>query len=165
MNHEMISYTINTDASFSHKYRRGAGAYWIKGDDYSSRKSFMFPQQLHSSFIAELLTFERAFQEVNKLVPVEYRGATILFVNTDSMFVVHTLEGTVKSKSKKNQMIIKAIQHAIKDYKVIPRHVKAHTDDLSEPRSWVNDWCDRAARSEMGKVLDFSKEGIHVKKN
>lgn len=70
----MLSFTINTDASFSRKFRRGAGAYWIKGDDYSSRKSFMFPQQLHSSFIAELLTFERAFQEGYRQHEIEVTG-------------------------------------------------------------------------------------------
>lgn len=152
----MIAYTINTDASFSHKYRRGAWAYWIRGDDCHIRKSGMFPQKLHSSFIAELLTFEKALQEINNIVPKEYRGATILYVNSDSLFVVHTLQGVVKSKSSKNRMVIRAVQHAVKDYKVIPRHVKAHTEDLSEARSWVNDWCDRAAKSEMGKEIYFN---------
>jgi hypothetical protein len=152
----MISFTINTDASFSRKFRRGAGAYWIKGDnDFSVRGSFMFKQELHSSFIAELLTFERAFQEVNKVVNPDHRGAVVLFVNTDSMFVVNVLKGTANIKSHRNKHAVLAIQHAIKEYKVIPRHVKAHTDDLTEARSWVNDWCDRAAREEMGKELDF----------
>lgn len=152
----MIAYTINTDASYSHRYKRGAWACWIRGDDYHVRKSGMFPQKLHSSFVAELLAFEKALQEINKIVPKEYRGATILYVNTDSQFVVHTLDGTVKSKSSKNRMLIKSIQHATKDYKVIPRHVKAHTEDLSESRSWINDWCDKAAKAEMGKEIYFN---------
>ena len=149
----MIAYTINTDASYSHRYRRGAWACWIRGDNVHIKKSGMFPQKLHSSFIAELLAFEKALQEINKIVPKEYRGATILYVNSDSQFVIHTLDGTVKSKSKKNRMVIKDIQHATKDYKVIARHVKAHTEDLTEARSWVNDWCDRAAKAEMGKEI------------
>lgn len=154
----MISFTINTDASFSRKFRRGAGAYWIKGDnDFSARGSFMFKQELHSSFIAELLTFERAFQEVNKVVHPGHRGATILFVNTDSMFVINVLQGTAKIKSPRNRHVVLAIQHAIKDYKVIPRHVKAHTEDLTEARTWVNDWCDKAAKSEMIKELDLEE--------
>lgn len=152
----MVVYTINSDASYSHKYKRGAWAYWIKNDDMNIKKSGMFEQRLHSSFVAELLAFEKALQEINKIVPKEYRGATILYVNTDSQFVVHTLDGTVKSKSSKNRMLIKSIQHATKDYKVIPRHVKAHTEDLSEARSWINDWCDRAAKGEMGKEIYFN---------
>lgn len=152
----MLVFTINTDASYSHRYRRGAWAYWIRGDNFHVRKSGMFPQELHSSFIAELLAFEKALQEINAIVPKEYRGATRLHVNSDSTFVIHTLEGTVRSKSSKNRMVIKAIQHAVKDYKIVPRHVKAHTEDLSEARKWINDWCDKAAKSEMGKEIYFN---------
>lgn len=150
----MISYTINTDASYSHKHKRGAWAYWIKGNDnFHVKKAGMFPQELHSSFVAELLTFERALQEINAIVPPAHRGAVILYVNSDSTFVLHTVDGTIKSKSRLNQPIIQAIQHIIKDYKIIARHVKAHTGNLEESRSWVNDWCDRAAKAEMGKEL------------
>lgn len=150
----MISFTINTDASYSKRYKRGAWAYWIRGDNnFHVKKAGMFPQKLHSPFIAELLTFEKALREIETVVKPEHRGACILFVNSDSLFVIHTLEGRIKSKSGKNQPIIKAIQHAIKDYKVVPRHVKAHTNDLSESRKWINDWCDKAAKEEMGKEL------------
>jgi ribonuclease HI len=149
----MISYTINTDASYSHKYKRGAWAYWIKGQDFHVKKSGMFEQKLHSSFIAELLTFEKALQEINKVIIPEHRSAVMLYVNSDSKFVLDTVAGTIKSKSRKNQPIIKAIQHVVGQYNVVARHVKAHTGNLEEPRSWVNDWCDRAARAEMGKAI------------
>lgn len=160
----MISFTINTDASFSHRYKRGAYAYWIKGDNFSARDSGMFKQELPSASIAELLAFEKALQVINAEIPKEYRGAVLLHVNTDCVFVIRILEGTSLNKNPKYKMIIKAVAHVASEYKIIARHVKAHTDDLSEARTWVNDWCDKAAKAEMGKELYFEdKEAPSVR--
>lgn len=162
----MISYTINTDASYSRRYRIATWAYWIKGDgNFSAKKSGAFDRTLHSSFMAELLTFEKAFQEINKIIPYEHRGATLLFINTDSTYVIDVINGKAKPKSTRNKPIVQAIQHAIKGYKLVPRHVKAHTGDLRESRVWVNDWCDRAAKVEMGKELEKLKGVQDAKKN
>ena len=149
----MVTYTINSDASFSHKYRRAAWAYWIKGDNLHIKRSGMFDGEVHSSHYAELLAFERAFREIDNITDPEHRGATLIHVNTDSQFVVHVLDGSAVIKSKKNLHVVKAIRHATKDYKVVPRHVKAHTNVLDEARKWVNDWCDQAAKGEMGNNI------------
>lgn len=160
----MVVYTINSDASYSHKYKRGAWAYWIKNDDLNIKKSGMFEQRLHSSFVAELLAFEKAFREIDKLVDPAHRGAVIIYVNTDSQFVIHTLDGTAKIKSARNRALVHSIRHATKEYKVIPRHVKAHTEDLTEARSWINDWCDKAAKGEMGNNIYFERNKYGTKK-
>ena len=150
----MISYTINTDASYSNKYRRGAYAFWIRGDNnFHVKGSGMFPRQtrLPNSSIAELLAFEKAIKELNKHVPEEWRSATLLYINTDSQWVINALEGTIKTS--KHLLLISAVRHITKGYKLDCRHVKAHTGDLTEKRSWINDWCDKEAKRRMGEEL------------
>lgn len=142
-----MSYTINSDASFSEKHRRAAWAYWIKGEGFHVKASGMFKQNMPSSALAELLSFSQGLARVNDRVPAEQRPGTRLFVNTDCMYVIQVLKNEVRQS--KNMMIIRAIQHNCKDYEIIPRHVRAHTNNLTRPRSWVNDWCDKAAKAEM----------------
>lgn len=149
----MTSYTINTDASWSWKFKRGAWAYWIKGPDFHAKASGMFDARIEikHNTIAELLAFSKALERVNKRVPEEERKNTTLYVNTDCMYVIAVLEDRIISK--KNIMLVRAVQASARGYKIVARHVKAHTGDLGEPRSYVNDWCDRMVRLEMGKEL------------
>lgn len=150
----MKTYTINSDASFSWKHQRAAWAYWVKSDDFHAKASGMFDKNLgiRSNYVAELLAFEKGLARVNKLIPAKHRSAVRLYVNTDCTYVIDVLNQRIK-KSYKNMTLIRAVQHAAKDYQLVVRHVKAHTGDLSTARSYINDWCDKAARMEMGKEI------------
>lgn len=145
------NYTVNTDASFSVKHKRAAYAYWIKGDDFHSKSSGMFPNEIANSALAELLAFSKAIERLNQHVHFKERKHTQVYVNTDSIWVINALTG--KTKKSKNMALIKSVLHSASRYKLVPRHVKAHTKDLGEPRSFINDWCDKAAKGEMGKSL------------
>lgn len=150
----MITYTINTDASFSPKHKRGAWAYWIKGDNnFSSRDSGALDGRIRSSLHAELLSFQKALQVIHQITKPEHRGAVLLFVNTDCMFVIHTLDGTIKSKSEQNKILIQQVQNEVKEYKTSARHVKAHVYKDQDSRTWVNNWCDREAKKALWKEI------------
>ena len=142
----MKSFIINTDASFSMKWRRGAWAYWIKGDDVLLKSAGMFPAELPNPGLAELLAFSKALGEVNKIVPKQKRWETKLYINTDCKYVIHVIDGTMKQS--RYMTLVKAIRHALVGYHISPQHVKAHTRSKSK-RSKVNAWCDREARKIM----------------
>lgn len=150
------SYTINSDASFSRVKKRGAWAYYIKGEDFHVKSSGMFKS---STFIAgpiyaELRTFIKAIIRLNEVVPEADRKGTKLYVNCDCMFVIHVLSGVkIRAKHPINQTLINEARRYVQGYSVIPRHVKGHTGDLSTARAYVNDWCDQAVRLEMGRAL------------
>lgn len=142
----MRAFTINTDASFSMKWRKGAWAYWIKGDGVILKNVGMILVDIPNPGLAELLAFSKALGEVNKIVPKEKRWGTKLYINTDCTYVIHVIDGTMKHS--KYMTLIKAIRHAMVGYSVRPTHVKAHTGHTSG-RSRMNDWCDREARKIM----------------
>ena len=47
--------------------------------------------------------------------------------------------------------MVKEGYNGLHEVKLEFRHVKAHTDDLSTPRSWVNNWLDEHANK--GRLL------------
>jgi ribonuclease HI len=147
-------FTINTDASFSARFKRAAWAYYIKGPSYLARASAVFDQTIPSSHVAELLAFEKAIRRVDeKVKEMEWDPKMCrIFLNTDSMWVIDSLAGRVKNS--KNLPIVKAIQHEFKDYIVDARHVKAHLHTKT-PRHFVNDWCDKAAKLALRTELQI----------
>ena len=143
----MRSFIINTDASFSMKWHKGAWAYWIKGDNGLVLKNAgMIPAEIPNPGLAELLAFSKALGEINKLIPKQKRWETKLYINTDCTYVIHVIDGTMKQS--KYMTLIKAIRHALVGYQVRPQHVKAHTGHRSG-RSRMNHWCDKEARKIM----------------
>ena len=153
----MKSYTVNTDASFSRFRRRAAWAYYIKGEDWHVKASGMFPEDIEilASQYAELRTFMKAMERVNDKVPEAERSNTMIYINTDCMFVIHVLnkKKVLNINHPNNRALVAEARKLIAGYKLIPRHVKAHTGNLTTARSYVNDWCDKAVRMEMGKAV------------
>lgn len=146
------SYTINSDASYMAYVKRGSYAYWIKGDDgFHVKHAGVFRDHLPNSSVAELLAFEKALQELNKKIPLERRKDVLIFVNTDCQWVIDVLEGRVLNS--KYRILMKAVRHAARDYEIVARHVKAHTGDLTQARSWVNNWCDKQAKTVLKEEL------------
>jgi len=137
--------TINTDASLSGDCSIAAGAWWIKSEhfDLAVKGSSLLPPAANSS-IAELLTFEKAIDVVNAAVGDFPRDRVRIYINIDSVWVINALRGLTKKSA--HRKIAQAVQDKIKGYELDIRHVKAHTNDLSTKRSWVNDWCDHQAR-------------------
>lgn len=72
-------------------------------------------------------------------------GKILIFFNTDSLFTVQALNGTIKRKVYSE--IIDRVRALAARYEINPRHVKGHTKG-EVAREWVNNWCDKQARSK-----------------
>ena len=146
------SFTINTDAS--HYMAHGgvaSWACWIKSSHYLIKDAGVFPEGVPNSSVAELLAVEQALLLLDKLISNEEflqhqlnNGKILVFFNTDSLFTVQALNGNIKRKVYSE--IIERVNALADRYEINPRHVKGHTRG-SEPRTWVNNWCDKQART------------------
>jgi len=146
------SFTINTDAS--HYMAHGgiaAWACWIKSSHYLVKDAGVFPEGVPNSAVAELLAVEQALLLLDKLIDAEpflqhqlEHGKVLVFFNTDSLFTVQALNGTIKRKVYGE--IIDRVRALAARYEINPRHVKGHTKG-TVAREWVNNWCDKQARS------------------
>ena len=102
----------------------------------------------------------RAIFKAIKMCYKKWPDIDIVFVNTDSLAVCHSMwpngigrQNMKISKSKpESYQIIKAMQEWLIKHNLISRfkHVKAHTGN-SDVRSWVNDRCDKNAKKQRLK--------------
>lgn len=152
------SFTINTDAS--HYAAHGgiaAWACWIKSSHYLVKNAGVFPEGVPNSAVAELLAVEQALLLLDKLIDTEpflqhqlEHGKVLVYFNTDSLFTVQALNGTIKRKVYAE--IIDRVRALAARYEINPRHVKGHTKG-NVAREWVNNWCDKQARGLASKRL------------
>lgn len=152
------SFTINTDASH-YKAHDGVSAWacWIKSSHYLIKDAGVFPEGVPNSAVAELLAVEQALLLLDKLIDTEpflqhqlENGKVLIYFNTDSLFTVQALNGTIKRKVYAE--IIERVRALASRYEINPRHVKGHTRG-EVAREWVNNWCDKQARSLASKRL------------
>ena len=163
--------TLNTDGSLDWGAKVGnpgkAGyAYWISSDLGRFKKYGRLPNCVNSmgpelAAIAKGLYFIRNHPELSK--------ATKIIVNTDCQPAIDWIASINRSreKDKKHKGTLHNIarhhilEMARKNYRGLPevkieyRHVKAHTNELSEARKYVNDWLDKKAKE--GRFLKLEK--------
>lgn len=152
------SFTINTDASHTDKGNIGAWACWIKSSHYLIKEAGLFPMPVPNSSVAELMAFEQALLLLDRLVSSQDflrhhrdKGKILLYVNTDSLWTIHALQGVIKRS--KHLAIARRIKSLTEDYIVIARHVKGHSG-VQDTRSWVNRWCDTQAKGLLRKRIE-----------
>lgn len=159
------SFTVNTDASFSDNAQLGAWACWIRSSHYLVKEAGVFDHPVVNSSVAEILAFEQALLLLDQLISSQDflrhhrdNGRIKLFINTDSMWTIHALEGRVKRS--KHLEVAKRIRSLTEPYIISARHVRGHSRG-HDSRSWVNNWCDQQARGLLRKRL----EEIHAREN
>lgn len=161
--------TINTDASFSNKYKRGAYAFWIVSDKGRILKSGPIRNACHDSSDAEMRCIINALHVVSS-DPELNKPGNLIIINTDSMNAIHVLTGDKWAKrryglNKKGYIHLiqaefqKVGKKLSRDIVLSLRHVKSHTG-LGDRRSYVNEWCDKAAKEEMGKIIASYLESV-----
>lgn len=150
--------TINTDASFNHKLKYGAYAFWAISNDFKITKSGIFKRKCISSDDAEVKCIINAL----KVVLLAHNGITKVIVNTDSLNAIALLkyDRVHMEKYMGNNMKMwshirgayNKVLHESKNKAVIEfRHVKAHTG-INDKRSYVNQWCDVEARKLLRSI-------------
>lgn len=154
----MYSFTINTDASHAPKVQVAAWACWIKSTHYKIQDSGLFPDPVPNSSVAEAMAIEQALLLLDMLIDsqpflrAQRDGPGIkLYINTDSMWTIQALTG--KIKRSKHVAVARRVRSLAENYEIEARHVKAHTRG-ADARSWVNNWCDRAARKLVRQKVE-----------
>jgi ribonuclease HI len=142
------SFTINTDASHHPQTKVSAWACWIKSYHYKIKDSGLFPEPVENSSVSELMAIEQALILLDKLISHEVflqtRSGIKLYINTDSMWTIQALSDNVKRS--KHREVAGRIRSLTEGFDIEVRHVKAHRK-VYNSRTWVNKWCDEAAKS------------------
>ena len=146
--------TINTDASFSPEHKVGGYAFWIICDLFTIKKSGHFKINPKTPFEAELMCIANAVYTLAN--QPELPLTKLIVVNSDCLNSFRRIGK--KSKCDIGRKIafkfVKIRKRTGHTYitKVEFRHVKAHSG-TRDGRSFVNDWCDKAAKNEMRKQV------------
>lgn len=127
----MLRATVNVDASFCPRTRAAGWACWIAIDGGQKIKwSGKFHRRPKTSTEAELWAM------LNGVWLAASAKVTHILVQGDCLAALNKLQ---------RRDLDARLPHAVS---ITTKHVKAHTDTAS-PRTWVNDWCDKAAKKHM----------------
>ena len=152
--------TINTDASFHPKYKVGAFAFWAVSNDFKIQKAGFLRKFCKNPTDSEAKCIVNAF----KVVLSGNINITKIIVNTDSLNSIAIFENNKKHIKKynlvfgeKHRRILDEIKRKYRKHIEIEfRHVKAHSD-VSDARSYVNEWCDKEAKFYLWKRINELK--------
>jgi len=151
--------TINTDASFSFKHQRGAFAFWIVNNHFRIQKAGRLKGFIKRPEVGEMMCIINALHTLYKSDCSEIKQ---IYINTDCLNAIHLFCGHEKAIKKYGlkfgKTLVDTFNKLRKDNEagIIPiefRHVKAHTN-TKDARSYVNDWCDKNAKIEIGKLIN-----------
>ena len=152
-----MNVTINTDASFCPITKAAGFAFWITCDNGRSKVSWTV-KNAETPTDAEIKCIANAIYYLEKS---KFNNGKInrIFINSDCKPCFGLIRR--KSPNKIGRFIANHLRKIFKDnprktndvrYEL--RHVKAHTGDLTEKRSFVNNWCDKEAKKEMRYIRD-----------
>lgn len=151
--------TINTDASFYEPLKIAAFAYWIKCDKGKLNKRGSFRDNVDNPQVAEFMAITNALHALSRK---KWKDITLIIINTDCLNIIHYLNGDqhkirrykidTNLLSPIKEVYTKYLKNYFNNIKVQFRHVKAHTK-TDDPRSFVNNWCDQAAKLSLGEMI------------
>lgn len=134
----MLRATVNTDASFCPRTHAAGWAAWIAIDGGKKIKwSGKFHRRPRTSTEAELWAIK------NGVWLAASAGVTHVLVQSDCKGAL----AKVNRDCAERRDLLRRLPHAVS---IVTKHVKGHTDTAS-PRTWVNDWCDKAAKRHMNE--------------
>lgn len=135
--------TIYVDASFCTNPVKAAGwACWIKNGFGTWRYSGRFKKDVATSTDAEMLAIINAVYVARKVAQT-----THYHIVSDCLGAIHILQGMGKY-TKRRAKLRRTFLGILSEAKFTFAHVKAHTSN-SDPRSWVNRYCDQEAKRHM----------------
>ena len=155
--------TINTDASFSQEFKIGSYAFWIVCNSGRFLKSGSFREQVENPTLAEMKCIINALHCLKKQ---GWTGIDKIIINTDSLNGIHIFKKDknhiLKYRIKYGKSLSHKFDQVTKELPLIEfRHVKAHTT-TEKARSWVNDWCDKAAKELLRKEVKNKKNEYRI---
>ena len=146
--------TINTDASYHSGHKVGAYSFWIVSD---------FGRVCYSGVLKQASnpTSAECMCIINSLVALKkqkWEGLAKIIINTDSLNATYIFKRE-KSNIERYRLqygdnLFHFFRKSIIELPPIEfRHVKAHTTN-SDARSWVNNWCDEAAKKQLWNFIN-----------
>lgn len=158
----MMLVTINTDASFYPIQKIGGYAIWIASNKGRVKLASGFKGTVETPHDAE---FKAIINALHLLKRQDWE-ITGIYINTDSMCVIDTIEKKgidkkIPQYGKDNYQAYLNIIQELNVKHVSFRHVKGH-QHTKTARHFVNDWCDTEAKKAARKILK-EKFGIIVK--
>lgn len=147
--------TINTDASFHGTHKVGGFAFHIVCDHFRIKMGGRFKVNPQSSIEAEMMCMANA---IHVLLSREDLPTTdLIVINSDCL---HSFEKIGLKKEGVGRVVAKLLkklrERTARKGVVLPkydfRHVKAHSGK-GDPRSLVNEWCDREAKRHMREAI------------
>jgi len=149
--------TINTDASFSPKTKRGGYGIWICYRDYRHKVSGPFIGPLEDSTEAELKAVVNAFHIISSW-DVEVKR---IIVNCDNKMVRDLIDKKFTTINIKYSKLNKLLHEYIEKYPLVySKKIKGHQRPELAARYYVNNWCDRKAKE--GRLEAEQKLGIQT---
>lgn len=152
--------TINTDASFHHKYNVGAFAFWAVSDEFKITKAGYFRDECRNPTECE----SKAIINAVKVVLSSNKNITKIIFNTDSLNSKSIFENNRSNINRyglhfgKNlrKRFKKIVNSYHRNIQVEFRHVKAHSG-VNDARSYVNEWCDKNAKYYLWQKINQNK--------
>ncbi len=149
--------TINTDASFTHKFNRGSFAMWIVSNQGRLKQGGMLKQEMKTPWEAEMQAIVNAIYVLRGLPWINVHR---VICNTDCLNAIHLFQNDVREiryhslLNKRSKKIVKRFISVSGPFRgmIEFRHVKAHSGK-DDARSYVNEWLDREAKFHMGNFL------------
>lgn len=155
-----MNITITTDASFSSKYKRGTYAFFITCNIGRMSQAGALRKKCNSPTEAEIKCIINALSFVYQQKEL-FSKCKNIYINTDSLNSIHIWNADNQSIYKYRlrglasqlSLDIHKLKKLFKGKTIELRHVKAHVSTDTK-REWVNDFCDKAAKTEMGVLID-----------
>lgn len=151
--------TINTDASFNHRHKIGAYAFWIVSNQGRLCQAGPLKDKCDRPEVAEFRCIINAIYALGKM---QMTGITRVIINTDCLNVIHLIKNDCANIRKYKLLqwsgnLVKRFNKTVTAAKlegaqIDLRHVRSHISTETS-RQWVNDWCDKAAKKAINEML------------
>jgi ribonuclease HI len=138
--------TINTDASYHPIHKVGGYAFYIISDLFKITKGGMFKKEPKNPEEAEMMCIGNAVATL--LAQKELPKCKMIVLNCDAKFAMNKIKAGANPMASKVQSLCSQLTKRTGVLKIHFRQVKAH-HGTPDPRSWVNDWCDKEAKKWM----------------
>lgn len=156
--------TINTDASYHPQHKVGAYAFWIVCNQGKMMQSGAL-RGARDAQDAEMKCIANALYALNKS---QFTDVKMIVINTDCQYAIEAIKNKAKHRIGKRMDVVRLCDRIITQlrskYDIGPmkhrkksfiswRYVPAHTDGV-EKRTWVNNWCDTAAKKALWEMIN-----------
>jgi len=148
-----VCLTVFADASFDHRSGIAAFAGWFRSAGSIHKISKVSERRFASSNEAELVALG-ATVLVALRRQRSFSDGDFVVAKSDCTYAVEHLKSSTGGTTEAERRIVTRVHEILKDngLRFYVRHVKGHTT-LTEPRFYVNRWCDEEARRLMREAV------------